>query len=303
MDERSRRNGYAQFSTDRADKARGEMRGNEPGARFVLVNGDRAILEITGQSRFRPLFSADELPTFGCSAEGCIFLGNDSAGPIYAVGADLPEEERHPAIKAIDLRSIATQGLLAQEDLSLVGGAKALLAWHSRHGFCANCGAQTKIAHGGWRRECPSCNAVHFPRVDPVVIMLATDGDNALLARSPHFGPGMYSALAGFVEPAETIEDAVRRELGEEAGIETGAVRYHSSQPWPFPSSLMIGCMAEASSTDITIDADEIEHARWFTREELAEMLEFRHADGLFVPPPTAIAHQLIRSFVDGEAV
>jgi len=152
----------------------------------------------------------------------------------------------------------------------------------------------------GWRRDCPSCGAQHFPRTDPVVIMLTERGDRCLLGRQPHFAPGMWSTLAGFVEPGETIEEAVRRETLEEAGVTTGAVRYFASQPWPFPMSLMIGCIATATSEDLVIDRNELEDARWFARDEVAEMLMRTHPDGLFVPPPIAIAHHLIRSFIEG---
>ncbi|MEZ5878254.1 MAG: NAD(+) diphosphatase, partial [Tepidamorphaceae bacterium] len=184
-----------------------------------------------------------------------------------------------------------------------VGTAKSLISWHARHGFCANCGAKTKSSHGGWRRDCAGCNAQHFPRVDPVVIMLAVDGDRALLARGSNFINSMYSALAGFIEPGETIEDAVRRELFEEAGIRVGQVRYHSSQPWPFPSTLMIGCFARAETTELTIDADEIADAAWFTRDEITAMLAFEDEQGRMVPPPSAIAHQLVTSFIENEAI
>ncbi len=147
---------------------------------------------------------------------------------------------------SIDLRSIAAGGLVPADQTGMLGSAKALMHWHARRSFCSNCGARTEVAAAGWRRECPICKMHHFPRTDPVVIMLAVDGDACLLGRQPRFPKGMYSALAGFVEPGETIEAAVRREIMEEAGVACGEVRYFASQPWPFPSSLMIGCFAEA---------------------------------------------------------
>lgn len=301
--ERSKRNGYAHFPVDRDDKGRGAATIRAPGARFVIVCGDRVLVELTGREHANALHDMARARSLGADMDGAVFLGRDAHGPLFAVAAPTPQEDCAPGVKAIDMRSIATQGLLAPGELSLAGTGKSLLNWHDRHGFCANCGAATSIVHGGWRRECAACKAQHFPRVDPVVIMLAIDGDRALLARSPHFVPGMYSALAGFVEPGETIEDAVRRELMEEAGIETGPVSYHSSQPWPFPSSLMIGCFARARTREVTIDADEIEAAAWFSRQEIERMLAFTHEKTLFVPPPSAIAHQLLRSFVDGETV
>ena len=303
MDERSRRNAYARFSADRADKQRPHMTGNEENARFVLVSGERALIELTGCEHFKALHDRNETIALGGDPENAVFLGNDAAGPIYGVSAPIPEGEGFPRIKAIDMRSIATQGLLTDDQLALVGTGKSLTSWHARHRFCANCGAPTEPSQGGWRRDCDSCKTQHFPRVDPVVIMLAVDGDRALLARGANFIPGMYSALAGFIEPGETIEDAVRRELFEEAGIRTAQVRYHSSQPWPFPSSLMIGCMARAETTELNIDTDEIADAAWFTREEIKTMLAFEDNAGRMIPPPSAIAHQLIASFMENELI
>ena len=177
----------------------------------------------------------------------------------------------------------------------MLAAAKALMHWHARHRFCSNCGAPTEVAVAGWRRDCPVCKAMHFPRTDPVVIMLAVDGDACLLGRQPRFPKGMYSALAGFVEPGETIEAAVRREIREEAGVACGAVQYFASQPWPFPASLMIGCFAEAESRSLEVDRVELEDARWFSRDEAIALLERRHPDGLTAPTPMAIAHHLLK--------
>jgi NAD+ diphosphatase len=153
----------------------------------------------------------------------------------------------------------------------------------------------------GWKRDCPNCKVEHFPRTDPVVIMLASDGERCLLGRSPRFVPTMWSCLAGFVEPGEAIEDAVRRETREEAGITCGRVSYFASQPWPFPTTLMIGCHAEALSRDIVVDREELEDARWFEKPEVESMLLRKHPQGLTTPPPVAIAHHLIRAWVEGE--
>ena len=156
-------------------------------------------------------------------------------------------------------------------------------------------------SQGGWRRDCPACRAQHFPRTDPVVIMLPVAGERCVLGRSHRFQPGMWSCLAGFVEPGEAIEDAVRRETREEAGILCGRVSYFASQPWPFPTSLMIGCHAEAMSRDIVVDRAELDDARWFDREEVATMLLRRHPDGLTTPPTVAIAYHIIRAWVEDE--
>ncbi len=200
-------------------------------------------------------------------------------------------------LKLIDLRSIAAAGLVPVPEASMLASAKALLAWHARRGFCSNCGARTNVGAAGWRRECPNCGMHHFPRTDPVVIMLATAGDSCLLGRQKRFPKGMYSALAGFLEPGETIEQAVRREIMEEAGIACGAVTYFASQPWPFPSSLMIGCFAEATTRDVKVDQVELEDARWFSRDETRAMLEKRHPDKVAAPIPMAIAHHLIKAW------
>jgi NAD+ diphosphatase len=198
-------------------------------------------------------------------------------------------------LKLIDLRSIAMGGLVPQDQAAMLAAAKALMNWHARHRFCSNCGAPTGVAVAGWRRDCPVCRAIHFPRTDPVVIMLAIDGDACLLGRQARFPKGMYSALAGFVEPGETIEAAVRREIHEEAAVTCRAVQYFASQPWPFPASLMIGCFAEAETRSLEVDRVELEDARWFSCEEAIALVERRHPDRLSAPMPMAIAHHLLK--------
>jgi NAD+ diphosphatase len=186
------------------------------------------------------------------------------------------------------------QSVLPVEQLSAIAMAKSMVGWHQRHGFCPNCGTRSAMKEGGWKRECPSCKGEHFPRTDPVVIMMVSSGDRALLGRQKQFLPGMYSCLAGFVEAAETIEDAVQREIFEESGIRVTDVSYYMTQPWPYPSSLMIGCSARAINEDIVVDRSELEDARWFDRDELALMHKRKHPDGLFAAHPFAIAHHLI---------
>jgi NAD+ diphosphatase len=258
------------------------------------------VLKKNGE-QLDPLFSPAEARAFG-SARETVFLGLLGEAPRFGAGLDPAAIEPLKArddIKLIDLRSIAVQGAVAPEHLPPLAEAKAVLGWHARHGFCPNCAAATVPTQGGWRRDCPSCKAEHFPRTDPVVIMLAIAGERCVLGRSPRFPPTMWSCLAGFAEPGESIEEAVRREVQEEVGLSCVRVRYFASQPWPFPSSLMIGCHAEATTADIVIDASEIEEARWFDRDELTLMLSRQHPDGLATPPPIAIAHHIIRAFVE----
>lgn len=210
-----------------------------------------------------------------------------------------PSEQTHPALpdcwRFAELRGAMQR--LAPDAAALAATARAVLLWHLSHRFCAACGAASSPAQAGWQRVCPACAATHFPRTDPVVIMLVTRGNRLLLGRSPGWPPGMYSCLAGFVEPGETIEDAVRREVAEETGVVTGRVTYLASQPWPFPASLMIGCRAEALSDTLTIDPAEIEDALWLTREEMVAVMDNRHP---VVRParPGAIAHALIAAWL-----
>jgi NAD+ diphosphatase len=267
-------------------------------ARVILFRADRALLKGAD-----PLFTVAEAGSLGATLAEAVLLGWASGGPRLA--AALPETAAvdESRVALTDLRTLAIAGEMDADSLGALAQARSLLAWHGRHGFCANCGNPTRIAIGGYRRDCPNCATEHFPRTDPVVIMLAIHdgaaGARALLGRQPRFAPGMYSCLAGFLEPGETIEAAVRRETHEESGVRVGRVRYHASQPWPFPSSLMIGCHAEALTADIEIDRDELEDCRWFGRDEVKQMLAGAHPEGLKAPFPMAIAHHLIRAWVE----
>lgn len=217
-----------------------------------------------------------------------LFLGLEQGKPRFAA---LP-----PPGTAIDARSRSCWRVLpflAPDQVALYGAARSLIDWHARHRFCANCGTPTQVAKGGWQRDCPSCRAQHFPRTDPVVIMLAEHQGSVLVGRQHGWPAGRYSALAGFVEPGESIEESVARELREEAGIEVDGVRYVASQPWPFPSSLMVACIGESRGRDIVLDETELEAAFWVDRAGVAAAMA-EDADAPFIaPPPFAIAYSL----------
>jgi NAD+ diphosphatase len=232
-----------------------------------------------------------------------IFLGLDGDRAVFALDvSDTADPANVGPLAGLGyFRDARVAGsMVSIKDSAIIAQAKAMIDWHQRHGFCPKCGAPTKIMDAGYRRLCGKCNAEHFPRVDPVVIMLATHGEACLVGRGKQFPPGMFSALAGFVEPGETIEEAVRRELMEEASVKVGEVTYYATQPWPFPSSLMIGCFAKAESRDVKVDENELAEVRWIERSVARELIEGKRVDGLLVPPPVAIAHHLIKTWALG---
>ena len=289
-------------SERRTDAAFVASLSSAPDAAAYLVAGEVILLKKTPDG-LRALFSLPEAVALPGSEES-VLLGLVEGAGRFGVAINPAEADTlkgRADLHVSDLRTIAIQGLVPAEDLSAIAQAKALLQWHARHRFCAVCGAATTMVDAGWRRQCPACQAAHFPRTDPVVIMLPVSGDRCLLGRQARFPRGMWSCLAGFVEPGETIEEAVRREIKEEAGIDCGPVWYFASQPWPFPMSLMIGCHAMALSETVTVDTNELEDARWFDREEVTAMLVRQHPDGLATPPSVAIAYHIIRAWVEGE--
>lgn len=284
----------------RTDTAFLDARAADESCGFYLVSGEMVLLK-KGSPLHDPMFAPAEIASIATAPER-IFLGLQGKAARFglAVAPDVIEAMKNDSRYVVtDLRSIAVQGLVAQEHLAPISETKALLHWHARRRFCSNCGHTTDVVQAGWRRDCPQCHGQHFPRTDPVVIMLAIRGDRCLLGRQARFGQGMWSCLAGFVEPGESMEEAARRETLEESGIICGQVKYFASQPWPFPSSLMIGCHTEALSEAITVDLNELEDARWFSRDEAAAMLMRQHPDGLTTPPPMAIAHHIIRAYVE----
>ncbi|MBL8570541.1 MAG: NAD(+) diphosphatase [Phreatobacter sp.] len=307
--------GYTDNDLDRMSAKRGDdiwltATFADPRARLYVFAGETPILRRNGD-RGDPLFTAAEAAAFGEPIETA-FLGLANGAPRYArLVKELVKPDPNayriaeitvddPTLLITDMRTIAMQGVVEPHHLGPMAEGKALMHWHASHRHCGRCGGVTEAKQAGWRRDCPSCGAQNFPRTDPVVIMLPVDGDRCLMGRQRRFPPGMYSALAGFLEPGETVADAVRREIMEEAGIKVGRVGYLFDQPWPYPASLMIGCHAEALSRDIEIDTEELEDARWFTREECWQILTRQHPERLSCPPPLAIAHHLIRSFVNG---
>lgn len=227
----------------------------------------------------------------------CIFLGLDGTQPLFAVDLAGNSEPLLGEGGFQEMRPAAF--VLPARDTAIAGQAKALLDWHRRHGFCANCGHVTNFADGGYRRQCPACGADHFPRTDPVVIMLPILGNECLVGRNLRFPPQLYSAFAGFVEPGESMEEAVRRELWEEVQLKVGAVSYHAAQPWPFPSSLMLGCYAQALSRDFQTDGREIEAARWLSKDEAQARLANTVEDEMKLPVTIAIAHHLIKDWAN----
>lgn len=252
-------------------------RRNDSTTHVVQIAGDTVRME---NDR---LFTSNDRPE-----SDAIYLGEDPKGHAWFARAVEPSESLIP------MRSLMIEGGLTQERLSILAQARSILHWHFTHGFCAKCGAKSLMADSGYKRVCPSCQTEHFPRTDPVVIMAVRHGDQVLLGRQASWPPNMFSALAGFMEPGETIEQAVAREVLEEAGIKVGAVSYVTTQPWPFPSSLMIGMIAEATTTEIKLDTAELEDARWFTRADLEMMLDGTHPEGLYASRPQAIAHAVV---------
>lgn len=227
------------------------------------------------------------------SGDPPLFLGLDDGAPRFSILSD--------GTAPIDARAhFALLAILDPTQAPIFAAALSLASWHRRHGYCSVCGSETSPNRGGWSRGCGSCGNEHYPRVDPVAIMLAEHDGRLLLGRQPHYPPGRYSALAGFVEPGETFEVAVARELREEAGIEVADIRYLASQPWPFPSSLMIGAHARALGDSLTIDKNELDDARWFGRDDVLAALAGDDGAAFQAPPRSAIARTLLEAWVDG---
>jgi NAD+ diphosphatase len=298
---------------NRAHDRRGPDRPGADDRVLPLWKGKVATLAEAGD-RHRLLRVAPDDPALALAVEW-VFLGLADDGtalwaadispwapPAEATGSpagffDAAAVRHHglPGAALVELRWAMTR--LTAHDAELAATARALLGWHQTHRFCACCGAPSAAAKSGWQRDCAACGAHHFPRTDPVVIMLITDGEEVLLGRSPGWPPGMYSLLAGFVEPGETVEGAVRREVWEEAGVRVAEVSYLASQPWPFPASLMLGCRGRAASRTIRLDPAELEDALWVSRARLLTILAGQ--DSAILPPRQgAIAGFLLHNWL-----
>ncbi|WP_169567275.1 NAD(+) diphosphatase [Sneathiella limimaris] len=280
-----------------------EQKMADPSTRFLPMHRLKALIELAGDPciDWRGLADVQEFIDQGATL---VFLGIADFAAHFAV--DVSAIENPKAVpnsdwgKFIDVRSVSSQ--LRPGEAGALAQARSMLAWHENHQFCSVCGCKTAVNELGYSRKCvdEACNASHFPRTDPVVIMMVTRGDYCLLGTGHHFPKQQYSALAGFVEPGETIEQGVRREVFEETGVKCGDVRYHSSQPWPYPSSLMIGCFAEALTEEITLDEVELADAQWFSKEDVRLMLaRSGTTETPRMSPPMAIAHQLAKAWVE----
>jgi NAD+ diphosphatase len=302
-------NVFAGNPLDRASERRGDLswlkaKLEDPDSLAIAIWNGKPFVEKTkdgagNQIAYLPVNLAEELSGGG---ERLLFMGLWKDTAVFAVdlegNADPAEGPLMGLGRFEDLRGIALT--LPQADAAMLATARQMFEWRRRHRHCASCGQPSVAFDGGWKRVCPSCQAEHFPRTDPVVIMLATHAGKALLGRQAAWPSGMFSALAGFLEPGESIEEACARELKEEAGLKTSRVTYHSTQPWPYPSSLMIGLIAEVEDEDATPDQTELSEVRWFTKPEMRDLLAGK-LTGTFAPGRMAIAHQLIRSWAEAE--
>ena len=298
------------FAGDPLDRA-GDLR-DDPERLAEQANNPEAVAMVLWEGR--PLVEAPDPPRLAWLAltharavvpDRELFLGLWQGAPCFAVEVEGSVDPAAGPLAGLgafhEMREAAA--LLPGPDAAMAGTAKSLFDWRRRHGFCAACGVETETAGGGWRRICPACGVEHFPRVDPVTIMLAVyrggPEPKCLLGRQAAWPEGRMSALAGFLEPGETIEAACAREIEEEAGLTVTAVRYHSSQPWPFPSQLMIGLMCEVDSDDARPDQTELEAVAWLTRAEARACLDGAHPT-IKAPPRIAIARTLLQAWVDG---
>jgi NAD+ diphosphatase len=284
---------FSRSSIDRMDYLRADIFAQKRCVtdRYLLLSQGCVLLNCDDQCFMAATELAEEL----LDEALCVFLGGDKTGHYFAVSVAPGQAEHY---QAVPLREFLLQQSMSDEQLSLLAEANSLLSWHHSHGFCARCGSQSVPTYGGWRRDCPNCATEHFPRTDPVVIMLVTSGEQCLLGRSHHFAEKHFSCLAGFMEPGENIEQAALRELWEEVGIKGGKVRYLFDQPWPFPSNLMLGVHIEVDDIVLNVDNQELEQAIWVSKADVNAVLCGDTEKGFLLPPKIAIARNLLQYWV-----
>jgi NAD+ diphosphatase len=292
-------NAFTRSPLDRA----GHFRKDEAWLKTAMESDQTSLLVL---NKGRPFLSEDNggLAVRWLAPQVYAQLG-DRELPLLFLGVD-ENQAPHFACEIADAEALGDIGIfeelrpaaarLAGDKLAIIGAARAVFEWHGRNRFCANCGTPSRVVEAGWVRKCDACNAEHYPRVDPVCIMTPTLGDRCFLGRQKAWPKGMHSALAGFIEPGEAIEEAVARETLEEAGLRVRHVEMHSTQPWPFPHSLMIGVLCEVEDDHDKVDTTELESGRWFTREEAKLLIAGKHPE-CWAPPPFAIAHQLLKTW------
>jgi NAD+ diphosphatase len=329
--QRSSLNCFGEHSVERLSKMRRDDRWvldriEDPATRFVPVWKSKHLIAEKPDAHVAFL-ALHELGDLIRSVESTILLGEEATGALFAI--DLPSLDSSPPSRLAhlgkfrDLREVGA--ILDRRESALLAYAKAITYWHSRHRFCGDCGSTTVNAEGGHLRVCTNeqCKQQHFPRTDPAIIVLVASGEQCLLARQPPWPKGLYATLAGFVEPGESLEGAVMREVLEEAGIQLKQIDYHSSQPWPFPGSIMLGFIAQAKNKDIVLDGDELEDARWFSRSDVQNALKLVDDNMLDpgrwvsmkgnhkapkngtiqLPPPLSISYRLIKDWADGDGL
>ncbi len=284
---------------------------DEDGTEFLVLAGGKPVINSNEERTEASIkwFTQEQLSKFKLPITDSIFLGTDLKTSAARFALPITEHlARHaPGARGIldpfvDIRTLVKQGVMTSEELSLVGQASALANWHHNTRCCGRCGGSMQNREGGWKRQCWSCKHEEYPRMDPVVLIAVTDGERVVLAREDRFSPQMYSTLAGYVEPGDTITHAVRRETKEEIGIDIEDVKFIGSQPWPFEHNLMLGCIARTSAKDIIVNKNELAAARWFDHDEITSMVEGKHPEELWLPGKNSLTYRLITEIFEGTA-